>query len=51
MIRRAFVKILKELFTFLYKTYVRPHLDYLESIFCQGHRSIRESTEAGYEVN
>ena len=33
MIRRAFVKILKELFTFLYKTYVSPHLDYCSSVW------------------
>ena len=27
MIRRSFVNISKQMFTFLYKTYVRPHLD------------------------
>jgi len=28
MIRRAFVSISKELFVFLYRAYVRPHLEY-----------------------
>jgi len=32
MIRRSFVNISKEMFTFLYKIYVRPHLDYCSSI-------------------
>ena len=59
MIRKAFVNISKELFTFLYKTYVRPHLDYCSSIWSPYfskdiyiyNRSITESTEVGYEVN
>ena len=33
MIKRTFVNISKELFIFLYKTYVRPHLDYCSSIW------------------
>ena len=33
MIRRTFVNISKELFVFLYKTYVRPHLEYCASIW------------------
>ena len=33
MIRRAFVNISKELFVFLYRTYVRPHLEYCVPIW------------------
>ena len=33
MIRRTFVNISKVLFVFLYKTYVRPHLEYCVSIW------------------
>ena len=33
MIRRTFVNISKDLFAFLYKTYVRPHLEYCASIW------------------
>jgi len=33
MNRRSFVNISKELFVFLYKTYVRPHLEYCTSIW------------------
>ena len=33
MIRRSFVNILKELFIFLYTTYVRPHLEYYAPIW------------------
>ena len=33
MISRSVVNISKEMFTFLYKTYVRPHLDHCSSIF------------------
>ena len=33
MIRRSYVNISKEMFSFLYKTYVRPHLDYCSSIW------------------
>ena len=33
MIRRAFVNISKELFIFLYRTYVRPHLEYCVPIW------------------
>ena len=33
MIKRSFTNILKGMFTFLYKTYVRPHLDYCSSIW------------------
>jgi len=33
MIKRSFTNILKGMFTFLYKKYVRPHLDYCSSIW------------------
>ena len=33
MIRRSFVNISKKLFIFLYKTYVRPHLEYCVPIW------------------
>jgi len=33
MIRSAFVNISKELFVFLYRTYVWPHLEYCVSIW------------------
>ena len=33
MIRRTFANISKDLFVFLYKTYVRPHLEYCASIW------------------
>jgi len=33
MIKRSFVNPSKELFTFLYTTYVRPHLDYCSTIW------------------
>ena len=34
MLKRTFVRISKELFTFLYKTYVRPHLEYCVQLWC-----------------
>ena len=34
MIRRTFVNISKDLFVFLYKTYVRPHLEYCVQLWC-----------------
>ena len=45
MIRRSFVNVYisKELFIFLYTTYVRPHLEYCAPI--------RESPEVGYKVS
>ena len=33
MIRRAFINISKELFIFLYRTYVQPHLEYCVPIW------------------
>ena len=33
MIKRTFANISKELFVFLYKIYVRPHLEYCASIW------------------
>ena len=33
MIRRTFVNISKDLFVFLYKTYIKPHLEYFSSIW------------------
>ena len=34
MLKRTFIRISKELFTFLYKTYVRPHLEYYVQLWC-----------------
>ena len=33
-IKRSFSRISKDLFIFLYKTYVRPHLEYCVQIWC-----------------
>ena len=34
MLKRTFTMISKELFIFLYKTYVRPHLEYCVQLWC-----------------
>jgi len=34
MLKRTFTELLKELFASLYKTYVRPHLEYCMQLWC-----------------